>query len=86
MGERALPVLRNFLDGSYVDPVDGKTSPVVDPCTGDAYAHARISSAPDVAATMDAAERDFATWRDTTPAPRHRALPRCGGPTTWSSA
>jgi hypothetical protein len=35
--ERALPVLRNFVDGSYVDPADGKASPVVDPCTGEAY-------------------------------------------------
>ena len=37
--ERALPVLRNFVDGSYVDPADGKTSPVVGPHGG--FGHSR---------------------------------------------
>jgi acyl-CoA reductase-like NAD-dependent aldehyde dehydrogenase len=72
--ESPLPVLRNFVDGSYVEPADGKTSPVVDPCTGEIYAHAPVSTDPDVAAAMDAAERGFATWRDATPSQRQRAL------------
>jgi betaine-aldehyde dehydrogenase len=74
--ERPLPVLRNFVDGSYVEPADGKTSPVVDPCTGEIYAHAPVSTDPDVAAAMDAAERGFATWRGATPSERQRALLR----------
>jgi betaine-aldehyde dehydrogenase len=69
-------VLRNFVGGSYVDPADGVTAPVVDPCTGAAYAQAPVSSAEDVAAAMDAASDGFARWRDATPADRQRALLR----------
>jgi betaine-aldehyde dehydrogenase len=72
----ALPVLRNFVGGSFADPADGRTSPVVDPCTGEAYALAPVSSEPDVAAAMAAAAAGFETWRDTTPAERQRALLR----------
>lgn len=71
-----LPVLRNFVGGSYADPADGRTSPVVDPCTGEAYAAAPVSSAADVADAMAAAVTGFETWRDTTPAERQRALLR----------
>ncbi|MEV8508376.1 aminobutyraldehyde dehydrogenase [Actinoplanes sp. NPDC051475] len=74
-----LPVLRNFVGGSYADPADGRTSPVVDPCTGEAYAAAPVSSAADVADAMAAAVTGFETWRDTTPAERQRALLRIAG-------
>jgi betaine-aldehyde dehydrogenase len=74
--ERPLPVLRNFVAGSYVDPAESKTSPVVDPCTGETYAHAPVSTEPDVAAAMDAAGSGFAAWRATTPSERQRALLR----------
>ena len=74
--ERPLPVLRNFVAGSYADPAESKTSPVVDPCTGEAYAHAPVSTEPDVAAAMDAAESGFAAWRASTPSERQRALLR----------
>ncbi len=72
----ALPVLRNFVGGEHTDPVDGATSPVIDPSTGEAYALAPLSSAPDVDAAMAAAAAGFEQWRDTTPAERQRALLR----------
>ncbi|AGZ39621.1 aminobutyraldehyde dehydrogenase [Actinoplanes friuliensis] len=71
-----LPVLRNFVAGSFVDTADGEVSPVVDPCTGETYAFAPVSSADDVAQAMTSAEAGFETWRDTTPAERQRALLR----------
>ena len=40
--------LRNFVGGSYADTVDGATSDVVDPSTGEAYARAPVSTARDV--------------------------------------
>jgi betaine-aldehyde dehydrogenase len=70
-----LPVLRNFVGGSYVE-TGGAISPVIDPCTGEPYAHAPVSSAHDVAEAMAAASKGFETWRDTTPAERQRALLR----------
>jgi betaine-aldehyde dehydrogenase len=71
-----LPVLRNFVGGAYADPAEGALSPVVDPCTGETYARAPISSTTDVDAAMVAARDGFETWRDTTPAARQRALLR----------
>jgi betaine-aldehyde dehydrogenase len=70
-----LPVLRNFVGGSYVDPAE-PTSRVVDPCSGEAYARAPVSGAETVATAMAAAEAGFEAWRDTTPAERQRALLR----------
>ncbi|BCY07607.1 aminobutyraldehyde dehydrogenase [Actinoplanes sp. L3-i22] len=70
------PVLRNFVDGSFTDTEEGRTSPVVDPSTGETYAYAPISSERDVAAAITAAEAGFEVWADTTPAERQRALLR----------
>ena len=74
--DTALPRLRNFVGGSHADTVDGITSPVIDPSTGDAYAQAPVSSARDVDAAMTAAAAGFQVWRDATPGERQRALLR----------
>jgi len=68
--------LRNFVGGDYAGTVDGVTSEVVDPSTGEAYALAPVSSAADVDRAMASAESAFETWRDATPAERQRALLR----------
>ncbi|MFI5895754.1 gamma-aminobutyraldehyde dehydrogenase [Actinoplanes sp. NPDC051513] len=68
--------LRNFVGGDYAGTVDGVTSEVVDPSTGEAYALAPVSSAADVDRAMAAAGSAFETWRDATPAERQRALLR----------
>src|SRR5438876_9575932 len=66
--------LRNLVGGRYVDATGGATSPVVDPSTGEAYAHAPVSGTPDVDAALRVAAAAFETWRDSTPAERGRAL------------
>jgi betaine-aldehyde dehydrogenase len=71
-----MPVLRNFVGGSSVDPVDGGVSEVVDPSTGEAYMQAPVSSAKDVDDAMTAARAGFESWRETTPSERQRALLR----------
>ncbi|WP_197686280.1 gamma-aminobutyraldehyde dehydrogenase [Actinoplanes derwentensis] len=71
-----VPVLRNFVAGSYTGTEDGITSAVIDPSTGETYAQAPISSARDVAKAVDAAAQGFEVWRDSTPAERQRALLR----------
>ncbi|MFC6568085.1 gamma-aminobutyraldehyde dehydrogenase [Actinoplanes utahensis] len=68
--------MRNFVAGSYRDTEDGLTSPVIDPSTGETYAHAPVSSGRDVESAVEAAERGFEIWRDSTPAERQRALLR----------
>jgi betaine-aldehyde dehydrogenase len=69
-------VLRNFVDGEYVDTEAGVTSGLVDPSTGEVFATAPVSESPDVDRAMKAAERAFEVWRDVTPSARQRALLR----------
>jgi betaine-aldehyde dehydrogenase len=67
-------VLSNFVDGKYSPALDGATSDVVDPSTGEPYLQAPVSGQADVDAALRAAARAFETWRDTTPAQRSLAL------------
>ena len=55
-------------------PLDGRTSDVVDPSTGEAYLQAPVSGPADVDAALRVAAAAFETWRDTTPAERSLAL------------
>ncbi|MFD7880362.1 gamma-aminobutyraldehyde dehydrogenase [Streptomyces sp. NPDC059766] len=71
-----LLALRNHIDGHYVDAADGRRLDVVDPVTGEVYAHAPLSGAADVDAAMAAAAAAFPQWRDATPATRQRLLLR----------
>jgi betaine-aldehyde dehydrogenase len=67
-------VLRNFVDGAYVDAASDARSDIVNPATGRLVASAPVSSAPDVDAAYAAAARAFDSWRDTTPSERQKAL------------
>ena len=68
--------LQNFVNGKFTDASDGRTSDVIDPSTGDVYAHAPVSSRQDVDAAMLAAANAFEGWRDATPSERSLALIR----------
>ncbi|MBB0245255.1 gamma-aminobutyraldehyde dehydrogenase [Streptomyces alkaliphilus] len=68
--------LRNHIDGEFRDAADGRTTDVMDPTTGSAWATAPLSGAEDVEAAMRAAAAAFPGWRDTTPAARQLALLR----------
>ncbi len=69
-----LRVLRNFINGEFVDAADGATSEVINPSTGDAYATAPVSGAPDLDAAYSAASTAFESWGGSTPSERQRAL------------
>lgn len=66
--------LRNYIAGEFRDAADGRTTEVVNPATGEAYATAPLSGPADVDAAMAAAAEAFPGWRDTTPAERQKAL------------
>src|SRR5215469_10197663 len=66
--------LQNFVNGKFTDATDGRTSDVIDPSTGEVYAHAPVSGRQDVDAAMQAAAAAFEGWRDTTPSERSLAL------------
>jgi betaine-aldehyde dehydrogenase len=66
--------LRNFIDGEFVDPVEGETEPIINPATGEVIAHAPLSSPEDVDRAVGAARRAFDGWSATTPGERALAL------------
>jgi len=66
--------LQNFINGKYVDAVSGKSTEVINPASGAAYATAPLSSAQDVDQATKAAANAFSEWRDSTPSERQKAL------------
>jgi betaine-aldehyde dehydrogenase len=66
--------LRNFIDGEFVDPVDGQTELILNPATGQMIAEAPLSTAADVDRAVAAASRAFEGWSTTTPGERALAL------------
>jgi betaine-aldehyde dehydrogenase len=66
--------LKNFIDGQYVAAKGGKTSEIIDPAKGVAFADAPVSDAADVDAAYQAADRAFDSWSKSTPSERQLAL------------
>jgi betaine-aldehyde dehydrogenase len=66
--------LQNFIDGEYQSPVEGKSSQLVNPATGEEFATAPVSSKADIDLACQAAQRAFELWREKTPSERSRAL------------
>src|SRR5215203_1697920 len=75
-GGQHMKTFRNFVNGEYVDAVEGATSEVVNPSTGGAYATAPVSGEADIDRAMRVADAAFAGWRDATPSERSLALIR----------
>jgi betaine-aldehyde dehydrogenase len=70
----ATRTLRNFVDGEHVDPVEGRSEPILNPATGEQIATAPLSDAADVDRAVQAARRAFEGWANATPAERSTAL------------
>jgi betaine-aldehyde dehydrogenase len=68
--------IRNFVNGEHVDAMDGRTTDVVNPSTGEVYAQATLSGEADIDRAMNAAAGAFDSWRDSTPSERSLALIR----------
>jgi betaine-aldehyde dehydrogenase len=66
--------LQNFINGQSLPSKSGRTSEIINPATGAAYATAAVSDAADVEVVMKAAKNAFPGWRDSTPSERQRAL------------
>ena len=66
--------MQNFVNGRFVDAVDGRTASLIDPSTGEVFAEAPLSGDADVDAAMRAAADAFEGWRDATPSDRQKAL------------
>jgi betaine-aldehyde dehydrogenase len=71
-----MKTFKNFINGTYIDTGEGRTSAVIDPTTGEQYAEAALSGPADVDMAMKAAAAAFDGWRDSTPSERSLALIR----------
>jgi betaine-aldehyde dehydrogenase len=69
-------ILRNFVNGDYVEPDSDAASDIVSPVTAQVVATAPLSSAADVDRAYAAAAAAFDVWGDTTPGERQLALLR----------
>src|SRR5687767_13042301 len=72
--EASVETLRNFIDGEWVDPAEGRTDPVIAPATGETIAYAPTSTSEDVNRAVKAARTAFETWSTTTPGERALAM------------
>jgi betaine-aldehyde dehydrogenase len=66
--------VQNIIDGKPADAVSGATTPIVDPCTGEAYGTAPLSAKADVDAAYGAAAVAAKQWGRSTPSERMSAL------------
>jgi hypothetical protein len=56
--------VHNVIDGKPTEAAEGRTAPLVNPASGETFAHAPVSTAPDMDAACAAAQRGFEVWRD----------------------
>jgi betaine-aldehyde dehydrogenase len=70
----AIRQLKNFVGGEYIQPKSDANSEVINPATGETYAHAPISNQADVQHAYEVARTAFAEWSQTTPGERQLAL------------
>ncbi|HEX4578440.1 MAG TPA: aminobutyraldehyde dehydrogenase, partial [Candidatus Dormibacteraeota bacterium] len=68
--------VRNLIGGESVESRSGQSIPLVDPSTGEVFAHSPLSNAEDVDAAYRAAQRAFDGWRGATPKDRSLAMLR----------
>ncbi|GAA1735924.1 2,5-dioxopentanoate dehydrogenase (NAD+) [Dietzia kunjamensis subsp. schimae] len=66
----AYPDTRLFIDDQWTDSADGRTIDVLNPADGQVIGAVAHASTADLDRALDAADRGFAVWRDTTPAKR----------------
>ena len=64
----------NYINGKVVPARDGRTTPVVDPATGQQYATAALSGQADIDDAMAAAASAFEEWKNSTPSQRQKAI------------
>jgi aminobutyraldehyde dehydrogenase len=70
----AVAQVQMFIDGESRPALDGKTTPVLSPATGEQIAEVPVGSAADVDVAVDAAEAAFGAWSLTAPGERSKAL------------
>jgi succinate-semialdehyde dehydrogenase/glutarate-semialdehyde dehydrogenase len=68
-----------FIAGQWQDAADGRTLAVHNPATGQEIGRVAHAGIPDLDRALQAAERGFAAWRDTTAIERAKVMRRAAG-------
>ena len=63
-----------YIDGAFAAAASGETIEVIDPATGQVFAHAAAGGAEDIDRAVKAARRAFDGWAATPPSQRARLL------------
>ena len=66
--------IKLFIDGSWRDGVEGKTLPIIDPATEEEIGRLSHATKSDLDIALEASQRGFETWRDTTSFDRYRVM------------
>ena len=70
---------RMFVNGEWVDALEGETEPIISPATEETIAEVPLGSAKDVDRAVEAAAAAFDAWFDSTPADRAQMLLKLAG-------
>jgi malonate-semialdehyde dehydrogenase (acetylating)/methylmalonate-semialdehyde dehydrogenase len=74
LSQTAVEVVKNYVNGKWVEAKSDKTEPVYNPATGEVIAHVPISSQEDVEYAVEVAEEAFASWKEVPVPKRARIL------------
>jgi betaine-aldehyde dehydrogenase len=69
-------LLRNFVDGDYIDSAGGECFPVINPASGEPIYQVEAADEQVIAAAVDSAGRGFAAWSAMSGMERSRVLQR----------
>ena len=72
--DTAYPDTRLFIDDQWTDAADGRTIDVLNPADGRVIGRVAHASTADLDRALEAADRGFGLWRDTTPAQRAKVM------------
>ncbi len=71
-----LPKIQNLINGQLLDPLDGEYLANYEPATGQVYAQTPDSNEHDLQLAVEAAEKAFPDWQNTSPEKRAEVLHR----------
>lgn len=71
---KSFEILKNYINGEWVESTSGKTEDVVNPATGKVIAKVPISTREEVDAAVETATRAFETWKEVDVPKRARIL------------
>jgi malonate-semialdehyde dehydrogenase (acetylating)/methylmalonate-semialdehyde dehydrogenase len=69
-----LPLLKNYIDGTWIESESATIADITNPAKGETIAAVAYGTAEDVDRAVNAAAAAFASWRDTPPLTRARYL------------